>query len=96
MERRKTEDLTQVLFRFLREQGLETPLNEYRLLESWDEVVGPLATKYTLEKKIINQKLYIKLSSSALRAELQMRRAHLVVELNQKVGANIITDIYFQ
>ena len=40
MERRKSEKLTNVLLRFMRESGLETPLNQYRLVEAWPEVAG--------------------------------------------------------
>lgn len=95
MERRKTEDLTQVLFRYLREEGLETPLNEYRLIQSWDEMLGGAVAKYTISKKIQNQILYVKISSSALRTELSLQRSKLVSELNNKVGSTVITDIFF-
>ena len=96
MERRKTENLTDVLMRFLRQEGLETPLNEHRLLEFWEEVAGPVVAKYTIGKRIYNQVLYVQVSSAVVRAELQMRRAFYVDELNRKVGAVVITDVHFQ
>ena len=45
MERRKIENLTDVLHRFLRHEGLETPLNEHRAVDVWDEIVGPMVAR---------------------------------------------------
>ncbi len=32
----------------LRQNALEAPLNEYRLIQAWKDVVGPAITKYTV------------------------------------------------
>ncbi len=95
MERRKSEKLTNVLLRFMRESGLETPLNQYRLVEAWPEVAGSVVASYTKEVYIRNQTLYVRLSRPALRANLQMLREQLVRQLNAKVQAFVITDIVF-
>ena len=47
MKRNNTEQIGDVLRQFLRQQGLETPLNEYRLVDAWKDVVGPVITRYT-------------------------------------------------
>ena len=51
--------------------------------------------KYTRNLYIRNQILYVHLSSAALRQELMMGRELLVRKLNEKVGANVITNIIF-
>jgi predicted nucleic acid-binding Zn ribbon protein len=81
--------------RNLRAQGLETPLLQKRLVESWPEVAGELIARYTTEVNISNQTLYVKLSMPALRADLSMRRMEFVKKLNDHVGAQIIADIRF-
>ena len=81
--------------RNLREQGLETPLQQKRLVESWPQIAGPVAARYTLNTYIYNQTLFVRLSSPALRAELSMRRQELTTLLNQHVGIPVITDIRF-
>ena len=40
MFRRDVQNLSDVLNRCLRQNGLETPLLQYRLVNAWDEVVG--------------------------------------------------------
>ncbi len=95
MFRQKTETLKDVLLRTLREQGLETPLLQKRLVESWPEVVGPVIARYTLNTYIYNQTLYVRLSNPSLRSDLSMMRQELVKKLNAVVGEQVITDIRF-
>ena len=96
VERRKSEDITSVIQRFLRQSGLESPLNEYRLMQAWTEVAGPAATRCTRQLYIRNQCLHVSLTSPVLRTELHMRRDQLVEALNHAVGAQVITDIKLQ
>ena len=93
MKKSNTEPLRDILMRFLRQEGLETPLNQYRLIEAWKEVVGPGVARYTSNLYIKNQTLYVHLTSSVIRQELLMGRSLLVRNLNNKVGAQVITDI---
>lgn len=96
MKRNNTENIGDVLRRFLREEGLETPLNEKRLLDAWNDVLDPFITSYTKDLFIKNQVLYVHLTSAPLRQELMMRRQKLVDELNRHVGATVITNIMFR
>lgn len=93
MFRRKVLPLSDVLSGLMRESGLETPLLQKRVVDGWDEVVGPVVARYTLEKFIKNQTLFVKISNPALRADLSMKRSEIVKMLNEKVGAFIIADI---
>lgn len=93
MERRKAENLREVILRYLRLAGLESPLNEYRLIQEWGSVAGATAEKYTESLHVSNQVLYVRLRSAVFRAELSMQRASLVERLNKAVGANVICDI---
>jgi len=93
MFRRDTLPLDEILKRCLRENGLETPMLQTRLLESWDKVVGHVIARYTAEKFIKNQTLFVKISSPALRSDLSMMRTELMNKLNQEVGTKIIVEI---
>ncbi len=93
MERSKTESITNLLNEFLREQGLETPLNQHRLIEMWPEVMGKAINQQTSNLFIKGQTLHVKIKSAALKNDLIMNRAALVKRLNEAVGAYVITDI---
>jgi len=93
MKKTNTENVGGVILQYLREMGLETPLNEHRLINAWDTVLGPAVSKYTKELKIYNQVLFVTVSSAVIRNELMMRRTELVSRLNSQVGAQVITQI---
>ena len=95
MFRREVLSLSDVLKKCLRDNGLEPPMLQTRLIDSWDEVAGKVVSRYTGEKFIRNQTLFVKITSPALRSELSMMRTNLTSKLNQRVGAQIITDIRF-
>jgi predicted nucleic acid-binding Zn ribbon protein len=95
MFKRDVQQLKDLILRNLREQGLETPLLQKRLVEAWPQVAGPVIARYTLNTYIYNQTLYVRLSNPALRSDLSMRRQELTRLLNDFVGEQVITDIRF-
>lgn len=95
MFKRDVQQVRDLVMQALREQGLETPLNQKRLVEAWPVVAGPVIASYTLNTYIYNQTLYVRMSNPALRADLSMRRQEFVQKLNAVVGEQVITDVRF-
>ena len=95
MKRKKAEQVGDVVLALLRQQGLEAPLNEYRLIQSWTDVMGPAVERYTRNVFIRNQTLFVQLASPVLRQELSMQKRELVQRLNSHARAQVITDITF-
>lgn len=93
MFRKKPQEVDDIVSLILRSNGLETPLLQRRLVNAWDDVVGETVAACTVEKKIRNQTLWVKINNPAIRTDLQMRRSVLTRQLNGKVGAQIIFDI---
>jgi len=93
MFRRKVQPLDDVLQKFLRDEGLETPLLQHRLIDAWPQVVGATVNSYTTERFIKNQTLFVKINNPALRQDLSMMRTQLVKRLNDFVGSMVISDI---
>ncbi|MCR4852237.1 MAG: DUF721 domain-containing protein [Prevotella sp.] len=93
MFRRSVKHVDDIVLECLRENGLETPLLQARLLNSWESVAGELVARYTEEKFIRNQTLYVKISSPALRSDLSMKLSELTEKLNKEVGSHLIAEI---
>lgn len=93
MFRRDVKNLSDVLNLCLRQNGLEMPLQQRRLIEAWDDVVGKGIAYYTAQKFIKNQTLFVKITNPALRGDLSMMKSQLVRQLNQKVGSMVIADL---
>ena len=95
MFRRDVKNIKDLILNNLRQQGLETPLLQKRLVEAWPVVAGETISRYTLNTYIMNQTLYVRLSVPALRTDLSMRRQEFVARLNEYVGNQVIADIRF-
>ena len=93
MFKRDVLPLDEVLKKLLREEGLEMPLLQQRLVDAWEVVTGNVVSRYTAEKYIRNQTLFVKITNPALRQDLSMMRTQLVKRLNEQVGSFVISDI---
>ena len=95
MFKRDVQTVRDLILKNLRAQGLETPLLQKRLMDSWSEVVGAFVANYTDSMYIRNQTLYVHLTNPAMRADLSMMRKEIVNKLNAHVGSQVIADIRF-
>ena len=93
MFKRSVLPLDDIVNQLLRQEGLETPLNERRLIDAWETVAGATIARYTTDKFIRNQVLFVNILNPALRSELSMMKTQLVDRLNAVIGARVITDI---
>lgn len=93
MFKREVKSISELLQQILRQEGFETPLLQKRLIEAWGTVAGKVVERYTTEKFIRNQTLYVKITNPALRQDLSMMRSQLVIRLNQQVGSQVIIDV---
>ena len=93
MFKREVKSINDILQQFLRKEGLETPLQQKRLIDAWDSVAGPMVARYTQEKFIKNQILFVKITNPAFRQDLSMMRQQLTRRLNEVVGSSVISDV---
>ena len=93
MFRREVKSISDLLNKYLRAEGFETPLLQKRVIDSWERVVGLTVASYTGEKFIKNQTLFVKIVNPALRQDLSMMRSQIVKRLNAEVGAMVIADL---
>lgn len=94
MRRQDSQSITDLLADFLRENNLEQPYLERRIVEAWPSVLGPTVARYTGKMDIREGVLFVHVKSAPLRQELFQCRFQLVDRLNAAIGAtNILKDI---
>lgn len=93
MKKTREVKLGELVRTMLREEGLETPLNEFRAQEAWSELMGPDIMRYTRQVQVRGGIMYLSLTHAALRHELMMQRSALIARINQHVGAQVIQQI---
>lgn len=70
-------------------------LRAYRAWEVWSEVVGPANARGAQPTKFRSGKLFVTVFHPALMQELQFVKERIRRRLNQRIGAEVITHIYF-
>ena len=85
--------LSSVIRKILKNPKLSRRLNDIRIIEIWDEIIGKNLQKYVIDSKVYKGKLYIKLKSSTLRNEFTYQKSDLIRQINQKFGKKVIEDI---
>ena len=93
MFRRDVQSISDLLNMYLRREGLETPLLQKRAVDAWDTLMGPSIARFTSEKFIKNQTLFVKILNPALRQDLTMMRSRIVKRINEAVGSQVIVDV---
>lgn len=80
---------------FLKENKLDTKINETRLIGAWEEVTGKLIARHTIDIYVKNRVLFVKVDAAALREELSYQKSKLLAKLNKSAGVDVIEDIKF-
>jgi predicted nucleic acid-binding Zn ribbon protein len=81
---------------YLKAMGLDRKLKERSLIGSWEEVMGQSVAKVTGLITLDKQVLYVQLTSSVARHQLQMMKSGIIEALNKKAGETMVKDIVFR
>lgn len=88
--------IKEAILQLLERYHLTQKVNEVRLLDAWEGVVGPMIARYTGKPVIKNRVLYVKVDNAALRNELTLARTRLLQSLNEAAGEAVIDEIVFR
>ena len=78
---------------FLDKFHLRDKLNQAKVLQAWEKVVGEMVARNTSQLHIRKKVLYVKVNSAALRNELLFARNKIMNTLNKEAGAVVIEEI---
>ena len=78
---------------FLEKNNLQSKINEVKLLETWEVLVGKAIKSHTNELFIKEKTLYVKVDSSVVRQEINFMRRRLADKINKAFNSNIIEQI---
>jgi predicted nucleic acid-binding Zn ribbon protein len=93
MEKKDIQKIDSLLDQFVKTHGLERGLAEYRLVKSWNDLLGVSIARKTKSIYIRNRTLFVILYSSVVRNELDMMKDTLLKRLNQAAGMKVIDHI---
>lgn len=94
MKKKDAQPLSDLLSDFLESRDdIWRQLGERRVVKGWHELLGEGVSSYTRSIYFKHGVLYVQLSSSVLRAELQMNKENLIKRLNEHTGTSLLRDI---
>ena len=89
----KKNDVKSIIGVFLKDNKLENGLLDLEVKKVWYEIMDNGIANYTIDTKLKNSTLYIKLSSPALKQELNYGKEKLVRMVNEKFDTEVIKKI---
>lgn len=95
MTRRSTARAGAVLRDLVARLELRERLQEYSVWPVWTEVVGELLASKAEPIRIEHGKLFVRVASSTWMQELQFLKEEIRERLNRRVGAPIVSDLFF-
>lgn len=78
---------------FLEKNNLQSKINEVKLAETWECLVGKAIKSHTNELYIKEKTLYVKVDSSVVRQEINFMRRRLAEKINKAFNSNLIEQI---
>ena len=93
MRRSKGQPIGEVIKELLKNYDITSKFNEAHVITSWDKLMGPSVTKYTVKIEVEKRILFVKLSNAALKQELSYARQKIKKMLNDEVGEEILLDV---
>ncbi|MBQ4205209.1 MAG: DUF721 domain-containing protein [Bacteroidales bacterium] len=85
--------LGEMIKAFYHDNHRDSALDEQRILDSWNDIVGDFIAAHTLNKSIKNGVFYVKVDADSLRNELVYAKSMLLKKLNSKAESEILKDI---
>lgn len=93
MQRKNTENLGEVLKKYLKAIGADKKIKEVQIIRNWPEYVGEYIAKSTKNMYIRDRILFVQFHSSVVRNELNMIKEPLCDKINDQMGEEVIKQI---
>lgn len=89
------QSLKEVIEELIQAYRLKEGLNEVRLRQFWEELMGSVIASKTLSVDLKGNSLIIKLSSAVMRQELGYKKEEIKKALNEALETELINEVIF-
>ncbi|MDI6753971.1 MAG: DUF721 domain-containing protein [Thermodesulfobacteriota bacterium] len=92
---KKPVSLGEVLKIYFRDNGLKGKLEEQKILDIWEAVVGDAVATRTQPIRVKNRVLYVTVSNSVWMQQLHFMKELIIKKLNERTGSDFLQDLRF-
>lgn len=96
MKRVEPESIGDVLRQTLERQGMSNRLLEVKAIALWPQIVGDEIASLTARPSVTNGVMTVHVHTAPLRQELNMSRSGLIRIINDLLGKEVITQLFFR
>ncbi|CAM3993989.1 DUF721 domain-containing protein [Flavobacterium branchiophilum] len=87
------ECLADVIKEIIKKNKLQSGIDDVNVREAWKSIMGNGVNAYTEDVILKSGKLYVKLSSSTLRAELSYGKDKIITLLNEALRREVVQEV---
>lgn len=93
MRKSNEQSLKNVIEDLVEAYRLKGKLNEMKIINSWEKLMGKMIANRTSKIYIINKKLFLHIDSAPLRQELSYSKSKILEIVNREAGENFIDEV---
>jgi len=87
--------LSSVLEQALSRLNLHRRLDDYRIWQAWDDVVGKTIARNAQPARLDGARLVVAVRNSSWMQELSLLQRELVARLNEHMGREVVRELFF-
>lgn len=93
MKKHNDQPIGDILKQLMTANKWNDKVNEIRLLQCWEELLGKTIARFTKSINLRNKKLYVEVNSAPLKNELIYSRLQMIQLINTRFGEGIVEEI---
>ena len=78
---------------FINAMGLRPKMIEAEIVANWEDIVGKMIAKHTLDLSLNRMKLTLRFDNAALKQEMSYAKSKLIENINERFGREIINEV---
>ena len=87
------QSLGEAIQHFINALGLRPKMIEAEIIANWEEIVGKMIAKHTLDLSLNRKKLTLRFDNAALKQEVSYSKSQLIDNINDRFGREIINQV---
>ncbi|MFA5834191.1 MAG: DUF721 domain-containing protein [Bacteroidota bacterium] len=95
-KRENIQSLGDALNLLMQSLGIEKQVEQYKIFDIWNEVVGQQVAKVAQPERLQNGVLIVTVNNAPWRAELTFRKKEILEKIHEKTNSQSIVDIKFR
>jgi predicted nucleic acid-binding Zn ribbon protein len=85
--------LGDIIRKFINNSGLRPKMQEAEIIAHWEEIVGKMIAKHTLDLSLQNKKLTLRFDNAALKNEMMYAKSKLMENINTRFDQKVVEEV---